>query len=73
MDTSSTVSEGASSAPPSLTPREAAERLDVSDGTIRRWLADGSLDGVRVGGRLRVRQEAVDAIVRPAHRPEEHA
>jgi excisionase family DNA binding protein len=54
-------------APTSLvTPREAAARLDVSDGTIRRWLAEGRIEGVRVGGRLRVAADELERFVQPA-------
>jgi excisionase family DNA binding protein len=56
-------------APPTLTPREAAARLDVSDDTVRRWMKSGQLDGVRVGGRLRVPVTAVLSFARPANEP----
>lgn len=49
-----------------LDPREAAVRLAVSDGTVRRWVSEGRLPGVRVGGRYRIDAAAVYAIVRPA-------
>jgi excisionase family DNA binding protein len=40
--------------------------LGVSAATVRRWLARGELEGVRVGGRLRTSEEAVAAIVHSA-------
>lgn len=33
-----------------LTVREIAERLKVHAGTVRRWLEEGQLHGVRLGG-----------------------
>ena len=48
----------------------AAARLGVTPTTVRRWLSEGRLAGVRVGGRYRVDQEALDAIVQPAEAAE---
>lgn len=57
----------ANSAPSALvTPEQAARELDVSATTVRRWLAEGRLEGVRVGGRLRLEREALHRVVRPA-------
>jgi excisionase family DNA binding protein len=55
-----------SDAPPVLTPKQAARALHVSDGTIRRWMRSGQLEGVRIGGRLRVPVEALEDFPRPA-------
>ncbi|CCK59355.1 helix-turn-helix transcriptional regulator [Mycobacterium canetti] len=45
---------------------EAAERCGVCYRTIRRWIAHGDLDAVRVGPRLiKVDAAAVDALMQP--------
>ncbi len=38
----------------SLTPRQVAEELGVTVRTVQRWVADGRLRALRVGGRVRV-------------------
>jgi excisionase family DNA binding protein len=43
-----------------------AARLGVSAATVRRWLSSGQLEGIRVGGRLRVAERALETIVRSA-------
>jgi excisionase family DNA binding protein len=63
-----TSSRESPSAPPLLSPSEAARELDVSESTIRRWLAEGRVPGIRVGGRLRLEREALQEAVRPAAR-----
>lgn len=46
--------------------QEAADALDVSYRTIRRWVADGQLNAVRVGPRLlKVEAAAVESLMRP--------
>lgn len=46
--------------------QEAADRCDVSYRTIRRYVANGRLNAVRVGPRiLKVRVEDVDNLLRP--------
>ncbi|HLK73625.1 MAG TPA: excisionase family DNA-binding protein [Streptosporangiaceae bacterium] len=46
----------------------AAEALDVSERTIRRRIADGSLRAYRVGPRLiKVDRAEVDKLIRPVH------
>ncbi len=42
--------------------REAARLFEVSDRTIRRWLADGKLEGFKVGGVVRVDGESIDGL-----------
>jgi excisionase family DNA binding protein len=42
--------------------REAAELLQLSDRTIRRWLASGALEGFKVGGVVRVDVESIDKL-----------
>lgn len=46
--------------------RQAAEHLNVSEATIRRWIAEGDLPAVRIGHRnLRIRAEDLDLVVQP--------
>lgn len=46
--------------------QEAAERCDVSYRTIRRWIADGRLNAVRVGPRLlKVNDEDLALVMQP--------
>ena len=46
--------------------QEAADRCDVSYRSIRRWIADGRLNAVRVGPRLlKVDVAELEAILRP--------
>ena len=53
-----------------LTVAQIAFELAVTTQTVRRWIADGELEAVRLGdgplARFRVRQSALDAFVRPA-------
>jgi excisionase family DNA binding protein len=42
--------------------REAAQLLRVSDRTIRRWLAGGTLKGFKVGSVVRVDGESIDGL-----------
>lgn len=48
-----------------LTVKEVAERLRVSERSVRRWLESGDLRGFRFGDRAgwRVREEDLDAFV----------
>jgi excisionase family DNA binding protein len=55
---------------PYLTTREVADRLGVSELTVRRRIAEGELPAVRLGhGRraLRIRPADLEAALRPAH------
>lgn len=49
-----------------LSVAEAATRLSVSQLTVRRWIAAGTLPAVRYGSRIiRVRRADLDALARP--------
>jgi len=50
--------------------KEAAARLGVHPVTVRRHIAAGDLEAVRLGenGRYRVRREALDEFLRPTGR-----
>ena len=49
-----------------LTPQQAAQRLNVSVRTIRRYIASGDLTGYRLGPRMyRVDVAELDAVLRP--------
>ena len=46
--------------------QQAADRCGVSYRTVRRWVADGRLNAVRVGPRLlKVNPEHVEALLQP--------
>jgi acetyl-CoA/propionyl-CoA carboxylase biotin carboxyl carrier protein len=47
-----------------LTPREVAEELGVTVRTVQRWIVDGRLPAVRVGGRMRVSRSSLAAVAR---------
>ena len=50
--------------PQLLTPEEAAERMQVSLSTVKRWLRSGELKGVKPGGRLwRIEEEALQQFI----------
>ena len=55
----------------SLTARDIAVKVGVSEVTVRRWLKSGQLEGVRLGtgrvARYRIGAEALAAFVRPAN------
>ncbi len=55
---------------PLLTADQAARRLGVSAETVRRWIADGRLDGVRLGdgplARYRIDPDALERFLRSA-------
>jgi len=51
--------------PELLTVNEAAATSHVHQMTVRRHIKQGDLKAVRVGGRIRIRQEDLDEFVRP--------
>ncbi|MCT9000795.1 helix-turn-helix transcriptional regulator [Microbacterium memoriense] len=53
-------------APEWLTLRDTAERLSISEKSVRRWIADGRLKAVRIGPRLlRVDADSILAVAEP--------
>lgn len=51
------------SVPVGMTPDQVARHLGVSANTVRQWVRLGKLKGFRVGSRLRIRPEDVQAFV----------
>ena len=50
--------------PRNLRISEAAEELNVSDSSVRRWLADGRLKGWKEGRVVRVKKESIERFVK---------
>ena len=51
-----------------LSVAEAADELHVTERFIRKLIANGDLDAVRIGTRLvRIRRSDLDALLRPVH------
>ncbi|HSS09026.1 MAG TPA: helix-turn-helix domain-containing protein [Acidimicrobiales bacterium] len=48
-----------------LTVREVARRAKVSERTVWRWVEDGRLPAIRVGGIVRFQHADVDALLTP--------
>ena len=47
-----------------LTPEQAAERLQISPLTVRKWLREGKLPGVKPGGKVwRVREKDLEEFL----------
>lgn len=46
-----------------LTPEQAAERLNVSPVTVRKWLRSGKLRGVKVSVLWRVKESDLNAFI----------
>jgi excisionase family DNA binding protein len=48
-----------------LTPREVAEQLHVSQGTVVRWVRLGLVEGIRLpGGQYRIPKSEIDRLKR---------
>jgi len=45
-----------------LTPREVADELGVTVRTVQRWIADGRLQAIRVGSRVRVSRSSLASV-----------
>lgn len=54
-----------------LTPQEVASYLDVDRETVRRWLREGKLHGVKAGQVWRVRQQDLDRFLFEQEREED--
>lgn len=44
------------------TPSEVAELFQVTQYTIREWLKDGTLTGVKIGSRWRIPQSSIEKL-----------
>ncbi|MDP9479393.1 MAG: helix-turn-helix domain-containing protein [Actinomycetota bacterium] len=44
--------------------REAGQMLGVSESTVRRWLYRGKLEGLKVGGVVRVDRRSIEKMAR---------
>ncbi len=49
--------------PAFLRPRQIAELLDVTERTIRRWIADGTLSSVKLGGARLVARATIEQLL----------
>lgn len=59
-------------APAFLRPRQIAELLNVTERTVRRWIADGKIPSVKLGGaRLVARATLEQRLGTPIDLPEE--
>lgn len=47
-----------------LTPRETAERLAVSKGSVREWLRVGKLKGLKAGRLWRIREQDLEEFLK---------
>lgn len=56
-----------------LSIREAAERLCVSDKTIRRRVQSGELPHVRLGRCIRISEKTLNDALIPGYKPQAHA
>jgi excisionase family DNA binding protein len=56
-----------------LTIQQTADRLGRNRSTIKRWLREGTLAGVRIGNRTYVRSQTVQRIVTDPSPPSEPA
>ena len=52
-----------------LTPRQVALELGVTVRTVQRWVADGRLPALHVGGRVRIPRSSLRAVAEEAPRP----
>lgn len=49
-----------------LTPENAAERLQVKPSTIRKWLRNGTLKGVKIGMLWRISESTIEEYEKAA-------
>ena len=55
----------------SLLPGEAAEELRIAEPTLRRWLREGRVHGVRLGNRWRIPASEIRRLLEPTLLPAE--
>ena len=55
-----------------LTIKETAALMKVTDRTIRRWIADGRLDASKIARTVRIRRNALEALVLPGPSKTQH-
>ena len=46
------------------TPEEVAERLQLSEQTVRRWLREEKLKGVKLGSKWRIRERDIQELLK---------
>ena len=56
---------------PLLTPSEVAETLRVEPSTVYKWLKNGTLPSVRLGGTVRVPAHAIEDLLQTTTQSEE--
>ena len=52
-----------------LTPQETAEKLGVTTQTVRNFIKQGKLAYIKIGGRYRIEERTVDALLTPHNEP----
>ncbi len=43
---------------------EAAERLNIKEDTLRKWLKEGKIKGIKLGKLWRIREEEIEELIR---------
>ena len=56
-----------------LTVRQSAMLLAISPGTMAKWLSNGRVQRVKVGGATRIRSSEIEALIRDGARDEARA
>lgn len=56
-----------------LTSKETRQLLRVSESTIARWIADGTVPSVKVGGRRLIPRPGIEAVMRAANAVQDQA
>ena len=51
-----------------LTVKQVAQQLQVDTKTVRKWIRDGELTAIDIGGEYRVRQSALDDFLKRRER-----
>lgn len=57
---------------PLLTVEDAARRLNTSEASVRRWLRNGELTGIQVGGEWRIERADLEAYIQRNRRSAKH-